>query len=59
MRTPGGTVERLLPSYADGADGAPFLIVNSAGYLEVAAYRQRAADLLSLVPGLSVELTVG
>jgi len=59
LRTPGGVVARVLRAYADGTDGAPFLIVNSAGYLEVAAFRQRAADLLDLRPGDAVEVTAG
>ena len=57
LRTPGGVVVReVRRAYADPGSSEPFLLVNSAGYLEVAVDRGRADAVLCLARGTTVEL---
>jgi hypothetical protein len=54
---PSGTVvSDVRRTFGDGPPGAPFLVVNSAGYLELAIREESAARRLALVPGQEVEV---
>jgi S-adenosylmethionine hydrolase len=53
------TVETLRRTYADAADQAPFLLFNSAGFLEIAVREGRAEEALSLRAGDEVLVSVG
>jgi S-adenosylmethionine hydrolase len=59
LRTPAGEIDRCLRTFADAVGDEPFLLVNSAGYLEVAVQRGRADLVTGLVPGARPVLTVG
>ncbi len=50
----GSKVEKVNDHYAQGTDSEPFLIIGSAGYLEIAAFRGSASDLLNARVGDSV-----
>jgi hypothetical protein len=56
---PGGTVVAFRRTFADQTGSAPFLLVNSAGYVEIAVKNGRADDALQLTPGAPTVLTVG
>lgn len=55
----GTVVFEVRRTFGDGPLGAPFLIVNSAGYLEVAMREDSAARRLALAPGQEVEIIPG
>ena len=55
----GGQVTRFAPTYAVAQGPEPFLLVNSAGYLEVAVNGGRADAALGLRRGMHPELRVG
>jgi S-adenosylmethionine hydrolase len=57
LETPHEVIDEFHRTYQEGSSGAPFLLVNSAGYLEVAIYGGRAADALRLSPGIRLTLT--
>jgi S-adenosylmethionine hydrolase len=59
LRAGNRDVTRFLRTFGDSGDSGPFLLVNSAGYLEVAIRDGRAADELHLAPGDLVEIVVG
>jgi len=59
VRTPGGTVTRFQRTYGAAPHADPFLLVNSAGYLELALFGARADRRLGLRSGMLVELTIG
>lgn len=59
VRTPGAIVDRFQRTYGPPGCGEPFLLVNSAGYLELALAGARADERLELRPGAWVELTLG
>jgi S-adenosylmethionine hydrolase len=46
-------------TYARSVEGIPFLLINSAGYLEVAVNAGRADEALGLEAGMEVDLIVG
>jgi len=48
LQTPGAEVVRFRRTFADARGEGPFLLVNSAGYLEVAVWGARADALLGL-----------
>jgi S-adenosylmethionine hydrolase len=52
-------VSRFHRTYAEATDDRPFLLINSAGYLELAVAGDSAAARLGLEPGAEVDLTVG
>jgi len=52
------SVTRLVTSYAAGRRGEVFAIVGSAGFLEIAASRASAAELLNARPGTEVRLVL-
>jgi S-adenosylmethionine hydrolase len=52
-------VTALRRTFADEPGSDPFLLVNSAGYLEVAVRNGRADTVLNLAPGDRPVLTVG
>ena len=58
VRTSGTTVDELRRTYADAATEAPFLLFNSAGFLEIAVREGRAAERLGLKAGDEVEVSV-
>jgi hypothetical protein len=58
VETPGGTVDRLLTTYGDAEPGKPFLLFNSAGFLEIALREDRASDRLELGAGDVVSVIV-
>lgn len=58
-RTASGEVNRTVRTYTEGGEDAPFLVINSAGYLEIALYGRSAAEELRLERGRGVELTIG
>jgi S-adenosylmethionine hydrolase len=51
-------ITHLNTTFAEGSPGEPLLIVGSSGYLEIAANRASAAQILGCVTGAPVELTV-
>jgi S-adenosylmethionine hydrolase len=59
VSTPGGIVSRFRRTYGLPSSGEPFMLVNSAGYLELALAGSRADKRLDLRPGAFVELTLG
>ena len=58
LDAPGGSVTRLTRNYAGTGRGGPVLLINSAGYLEVAVEGARADQRLGLHPGGVAQLTV-
>jgi hypothetical protein len=57
---PSGTlVTEVRRTFGDGPPGSPFLVVNSAGYVEVAMREEPAARRLGLAPGQEVEIAPG
>ena len=58
VQTPGGTVSELRRTYGDGEGKGPFLLFNSADYLELAVREGRADERLGLKPGDEVLLMV-
>jgi len=59
LDTPGGEVARFRRTFADARGEGPFLLVNSAGYLEVAVWGARADAVLGLGLGSRPVLTPG
>ena len=53
----GTSVETVRRTFADGPPGIPFLLVNSAGYLEIAMREDSAARRLGLTRGDEVEVS--
>lgn len=51
-------VLKLLPSYGHAPEGAPLLLVNSEGFLEVAVNRGSAAEVFGLSPGSRVRIRI-
>lgn len=51
IETEAGRVERFHRTYGEAPPGAPFMLINSAGYLEVALRDASAASLLGLEAG--------
>jgi len=58
VQTPGGTVIELRKTYAEGEGESPFLLFNSADYLEVAIRDAGAAEHLGLKEGDDVSITL-
>ena len=58
VNTPGGIVSRFQRTYGSPSSAEPFVLVNSAGYLELALAGSRADRRLDLRPGAIVELTL-
>jgi S-adenosylmethionine hydrolase len=56
--TPGGTVRQFRRTYGDAVGLGPFLLVNSAGYLELGLAGGRAAEPLQLTRGSRVRLSI-
>ncbi len=52
----GARVETMVTTYAEAAGGAPALLYNSSGFLEIAANRARASEALGLAAGAVVEV---
>jgi S-adenosyl-L-methionine hydrolase (adenosine-forming) len=52
-------VSEIKTSYADGAPGEVFGILGSMGYLEIAANRASAAQLLGVGKGIDVNIVLG
>ena len=52
----GARVETMVTTYAEAAAGAPALLYNSSGFLEIAANRSRASEALGLMAGAVVEV---
>ncbi len=50
------TIARTQRTYGEATDDQPFLLYNSSDFLEIAANRARAADLLGIGPGSRVDL---
>lgn len=48
LETPGGSVAEFHRTFADGRGAGPFLLINSAGYLEIALWGARADAALGL-----------
>lgn len=59
VRTAGGTVSTLHRTYGDAAGPDPFMLFDSAGYLELAVREGRADRALGLAVGDRVWLRVG
>jgi len=59
LETPGGPVTVFRDTYENGRGEGPFLLVNSAGYLEAALCGSRADEALGLGPGSRALLTAG
>ncbi len=57
LSTPRGKVDQLRRTFQDGESGKPFMLINSAGYLEIAIREGRAADDLGLTLGMRLSLT--
>jgi S-adenosylmethionine hydrolase len=58
IQAAGTTVERLRRTYADADTDAPFLLFNSAGFLEIAVREGRADERLGLKAGDEVLVSV-
>jgi len=56
--TPGGTVTECHRTYADSDGISPFVLVNSAGYLEIAIRERNAAEILGLNVGDTVVCSI-
>lgn len=56
--TPGGVVRHFRRTYGEAAGLGPFLLINSAGYLELALDGGSAADRLQLMRGSLVRLSL-
>ncbi len=54
VETPGGEVSSVRRTYAEAEGSAPFLLLNSAGYLEIAVREGRADRALGLARGAEV-----
>ena len=52
-------IEGFHRTYAEAPPGRPFLVWNSAGFLEIAIREGRASDALGLAPGAEVRLLPG
>lgn len=59
LETPGGTVTEFRRTYEDGRTAGPFLLINSAGYLEAALWAARADEALGLGQGARPLLVAG
>jgi S-adenosylmethionine hydrolase len=59
VRTPGGEIDRLHRTYGEAEGDSPFLVVNSAGYVEIAVNGRDAADRLGLRPGDTLDVRLG
>jgi S-adenosylmethionine hydrolase len=57
LETPCGEIDELRRTFQDGESGKPLMLVNSAGYLEIAVREGRAADDLRLTPGMKLFLS--
>jgi len=55
--TPAGPVTRTVQTFAEAGEGEPVLLVNSAGYLEIAVREGRADERLGLARGSEVTLS--
>ncbi len=53
----GTAVSDVRRTFGDGPFGAPFLVVNSAGYVEIAMREDSAARRLALAPGQEVQIS--
>jgi S-adenosylmethionine hydrolase len=49
-------IETMVATYAEAAAGAPALLYNSSGFLEIAAHRARASEALGLGAGAVVDV---
>jgi S-adenosylmethionine hydrolase len=58
VETAGGVVDAFRRTYGDEEGDRPFLVFNSAGYLEIAVREGRAADRLRVRAGDEVAVTV-
>ena len=58
VETAGGVVDVLRHTYGDVEGDRPFLLFNSAGYLEIAVREGRASDRLRVRAGDEVAITV-
>lgn len=58
LETPAGEVAEFRRTFAEGSGSAPFLLLNSAGYLEVAVWVGRADAALGLAVGSRPVLTL-
>jgi S-adenosylmethionine hydrolase len=54
----GQRVDHIFRTFADAPHGEPFLLVNSAGYLEIAVREARADETLGLASGCDVEVSL-
>ena len=57
--TPGGEVTAFRRTFGDAPGSDPFLLLNSAGYLEIALKNGKANVVLDLAPGARPVLTIG
>jgi S-adenosylmethionine hydrolase len=58
LETESGMVEEFHRTYAEAEPGKPFMLINSAGYLEVAVKDGSAAALLDLETGMEAILRI-
>ncbi len=49
---------KLLPSYGHAPEGAPLLLINSEGFLEIAVNRGSAAEAFGLSPGSRLRIRI-
>ena len=54
-----GQINRVCGNYAEGGPGEVFGILGSMGYLEIAAYRGSASQLLGAGKGSEVNIVMG
>jgi len=59
VQTPRATIDELHRTYGDADPGKPFLLFNSADFLEIAVREGRACERLGLRAGDEVVVTVG
>jgi S-adenosylmethionine hydrolase len=59
LRVGNGTVTKLRPIFAEGAQGEPFALIGSSGYLEVAVNKGSAAKTLGATRGAEVTVELG
>lgn len=52
------TIAKMAATYGEGPSDAPFLLFNSSDFLEIAANRSRACDIVGLKTGDTIELTL-
>jgi hypothetical protein len=57
--TPGGAVVDWAATYRSGSTARACLLINSAGYLEIAWRESSAAERLGLSPGMMIDVAVG